>query len=342
MSAFIETATFARTPAWHRMGIVTPDAKTSAETIRNAGLDWEVEKRPLFFEHDDIQMSPDGSGMTGSIIHREAYGYYGLVRDSDQRTLGVCQEGYEILQNRDAFGFLDELADKEELRYESAGSLKGGKVVWMLAQLPGAREVIPGDLNVPYLLLASSHDGSLSVRIQPTVIRVVCFNTLSMAINSGRACKYAAKVKHTVSMKARISRAITAIQTARDSFNEYVDTAAKMAQQPVNAERMTAYLHAVLKINDPNNIATRTQNTLQTIIENFMVDAKNRLQGMEESAWGAFNAVTQWADHQRGSRNTAGDTADNASENRFHANQFGQGADLKTNAWNAAQELLMV
>ncbi len=341
MSAFIETATYARTPAWHRAGLVTSEAQTSALAIHSAGLDWDVSKRALSFEDEEITVGEDGE-MGGGLVQKEAKGFYGLIRDTDCRTLGVCKDGYEILQNRDAFGFLDELADKGEIRYESAGSLKGGQVVWMLAQLPGAREVIPGDLNVPYILLATSHDGSLAVRIQPTVIRVVCWNTLSMALNSGRARKYAAKVKHTVSMNARIKQAIAAIRTARESFNEYADTAAKMAQQPVNSERMGEYLRAVLKIDTAETVGTRTQNTLQTIIDNFMVDAKNRLAGMEGSAWGAFNAVTQWADHQRGSRNTAGDAADNAAENRFHANQFGAGADVKTAAWNAAQELLMV
>lgn len=341
MSAFVETATYAGRPAWHRQGLVTEDAKTSAETIRNAGLDWEVEKLPLFFENPEISIGPDGVE-DGGLTYRDAEGFYGLVRDTDKRTLGVCGEGYEILQNRECFAFLDELADKEEIRYESAGALKGGRVVWLLAQLPGAREVVPGDLNVPYIMLASSHDGSLAVRIQPTTVRVVCWNTLSMAIRDGKGRAYSAKVKHTTSIRERVGQAIKAIRVAREGFNSYMDRAAEMAETPVNPERLASYLQAVLGVKNPDDVSTRTQNMLQTIVENFMADAKNRLAGMEESAWGAFNAVTQWADHQRSSRNTAGDVLDNSAENRFHANQFGQGATLKVEAWNKAQELLMV
>ncbi len=340
MSAFIDTATFAKTPAWHRQGIVTEEATTSKDALRNSGLDWTVSKRPVFFEHDTPVMDADGMSMETE--YHAANGHYAIVRDDTLATLGVMESQYTILQNSDAFTFMDKLADRSEIRYEAAGSLKNGRVIWLLAQLPNAQEVIPGDLNVPYVLLASSHDGTLPVRIQPTTIRVVCWNTLFAAIN-GQATTYAAKIKHTSSMESRMEQAITTIRKAQESYSQYIITAKDMTRKNVNADTLATYLGAVLGIKDTkaNDVPTRTRTTLDAIVRNFVEDATNRLEGMERSAWAAFNAVTQWVDHQRGSRNTATKSNDNSEENRFHAATFGVGADLKTQAWNKAQEILM-
>lgn len=166
MSDYVENMFSVREVPWHKQGIVVETAPNSYEAIRLAGLDWNVVKRSLI------------DAETGEIIP----GFMANVRDTDNKVLGIVSDNrYQIIQNSEAFSFTDKIVGGD-VRYETAGSLFGGKKVWLLAKLPESD--ILGDKYIPYLVFTNSHDGSGSVRVAVTPVRVVCNNTLNLALST--------------------------------------------------------------------------------------------------------------------------------------------------------------
>lgn len=164
MAANVETMFYVREKPWHGLGTCVEEAPTSADALRLAGLDWEVKQR-------NIQVCG------GAKIEN----FKANVRSSDGAVLGVVSDRYQIVQNAEAFSFTDELIGGD-VRYETAGSLQNGKKIWLLARMPVQK--IVGDDVEPYLCFSNTHDGSGSIRVCMTPIRVVCNNTLNLALNS--------------------------------------------------------------------------------------------------------------------------------------------------------------
>lgn len=165
MAAKVETMFSVRKKPWHGLGTIVMEAPTSAEALKLAGLDWQVIQEPIYTDFNE-----------------EIDGYKANVRDSDRKVLGVVSDRYKVVQNLDAFSFTDELLGKG-VRYETAGSLQEGKKVWLLARLP--REyIIAGERISPYLVFSNTHDGSGSVKVAVTPVRVVCNNTLNLALET--------------------------------------------------------------------------------------------------------------------------------------------------------------
>ena len=140
-------AAFALRPAWHGLGRTLDYVPDSEAMIEAAHLGWSVGARPL--------VTCDG---------RSVPGYFATVREDTGAVLGVVSDRYKVVQNRDAFDFLDSLLQDGVLRYESAGALKGGRVVWALARMPSDDEIAPGDVSRRYILFSTTHDGSGSVQ----------------------------------------------------------------------------------------------------------------------------------------------------------------------------------
>ncbi len=167
MSANVETMFSVRETPWHGLGRIVIDAPASREALELAGLDWQVESRNIY------------SG-TGTMIP----GYRANVRSTDDAVLGVVSDRYRIVQNEEAFQFTDDLLG-EGVTYETAGSLQGGKKVCMLAKMP-EKYIIAGDEVTPYLVFFNSHDGSSGVKVAMTPVRVVCQNTLNLALGTAK------------------------------------------------------------------------------------------------------------------------------------------------------------
>lgn len=144
MSANVETMMYVRNKPWHGLGTEVPEAPTSADALRFAGLDWAVRQEPVY-------------NSRGGIIP----GYKSNVRDTDGSVLGIVGDRYKVVQNVDAFNFTDDLIGGD-VRYETAGSLRDGKQIWLLAKMPERR--VAGDAVEPYLCFTNSHDGSGGLR----------------------------------------------------------------------------------------------------------------------------------------------------------------------------------
>lgn len=224
MAHYFESGFVVREKAWHGLAKVLTDAPaTSAEAIRAAGLDWTVELAPCFADvHGERVALPD----TRATV-RTVYSLDGVRVDH----LGTVGDRYVPLQNRDAFAFFDPMIQSGEASYETAGSLKGGRIVWILARLNsigearvGSRE---GDTVRPYLLLSTSHDGTRATACQFSPIRVVCWNTLSASYRAENASNVR-RVKHTKGAADRLSAIRATIDTARADFGRMADAWADM------------------------------------------------------------------------------------------------------------------
>ena len=185
MAANVESMFYTRTKPWHGLGVQVQEAPESKDALRLAGLDWKVYQREVY---------------TDSGIRID--GYRANVRNTDNRVLGVVTERYKIVQNEEAFAFTDALLGKG-VRYETAGSLQDGRKVWLLARLP-KEYIISGEQISPYLVFSNSHDGSAAVRVAVTPIRVVCNNTLNLALSTA---KRSWAMVHTGNIKGKIHEA---------------------------------------------------------------------------------------------------------------------------------------
>lgn len=183
MSANVESMFYAgREKPWHGLGTQVEEAPTSADALRLAGLDWTVQRKPI--------------QVCGG---RKVDNFFANVRSSDGAVLGVVSDRYQVVQNAEAFAFTDALIGGEgQVHYETAGSLMGGRKIWLLAKLPDTE--IVGDKTEPYLCFSNTHDGSGAIRVCMTPIRVVCNNTLNIALNGA---KRAWSVRHTGDIQAK-------------------------------------------------------------------------------------------------------------------------------------------
>lgn len=197
MSANVESMFSVRVTPWHGLGTIVANAPTSEDAITLAGLDWEVLQQKVYTEY--------GLRIDGSFAN---------VRSSDMKPLGIVGSRYKIVQNVDAFKFTDTLLG-EGVKYETAGSLNDGKTIWLLAKLPNKYDIL-GDKVDPYIVFTNTHDGTGSVKVAMTPVRVVCQNTLNMALSDARRTWTA---RHTGSIEAKMNDAIETLQLA----NEYME-----------------------------------------------------------------------------------------------------------------------
>ncbi|MBD5503556.1 MAG: DUF945 domain-containing protein [Lachnospiraceae bacterium] len=290
MAANVESMFYTREKPWHGLGTKVEEAPTSADALYLAGLDWKVVQEHIFTE-------------TGDTI----LGYRVNVRDSDRKVLGVVSERYKIIQNSEAFAFTDTLLGNG-VRYETAGSLQDGRRVWLLARLP--REyIIAGERISPYLVFSNSHDGSGAVKVALTPIRVVCNNTLNLAL--GTASRSWSMV-HTGNIRDKI-------QEAKDTLfmaEEYMDSLGKeferLRRQKITDGQVREYVEQLLPM-EKNATPVQSKN-IRNLREDMMCryyDAPD-LQGIGNNAYRFINAVSDFATHSRPLRRTV-----NYNENLF-------------------------
>lgn len=281
MAHEIESLMYTREKPWHGLGTQVMEAPTSAEAIKLAGLDWEVVGQPIFTD-SGIQIP----------------GYVANTRSSDNRVLGVVTDKYKIVQNKDAFAFTDNLIG-ENCRYETAGSLKNGKSVWMLAKLP--RTAVLGDDVDQYLCFNNTHDGTGAVKVFMTPIRVVCNNTLNLALN--RASRFWS-CKHMGKMEDKLAEATQTLQLANTYMDELKVKADQYANTSITMDRVKQVVAELFPINDDDSdrhkaTMTKARNEFMTCY--FMPDIAKFM----NTEWGVINAASDFSAHVQPKRNTS-------------------------------------
>lgn len=314
------------TPVWHRIGQRVDRALSSHAALKMAALDWTVESRPLFVDGKD--------GAVPEISTHKA-----IVRTDLETILGVVGRKYQPVQNVQTFEWLDEVIGPGKAVYETAGSLHGGKLVWALVRLPGGLRIAnTDDVVKPFILVANSHDGSVAFRALNTSIRVVCQNTLTLALRS--AGPDSISIKHTESIHDRLADAQEVLGLSIAKHREFELQMNGLAKLRMTKRAFGSYLDRVLgpvpqpteQDPEPEASAARLQ-----VTANFDHELQS-LKGVKHSAWAAFNAVSQYVDWERPTRGSAS-TRD---ERRFESMMLGAGADLKRRAWAEALKLARV
>lgn len=302
MPAFVDTyAGAGAKPWWWGMAGVT-SAKLLDDDVdgftmqREAGLMWTVEKRPVFYpRHGGFEEVPH---------------MYTIVRGDSGASLGACVgRVYQTFQNSELFALGDALAKTGDARWHTAGSLRGGRKIWALAQINGSFEVRrrsgERQTEVPFLLLYNVHDGSSRLRVKLVRERVVCWNTLQCALGENGvewACK------HTGDLSEKVEDAIEVLGLAVDRFEEQNLLMQELAEQPFTRSNFVGFAAAILTGEDDEGkameVVAKSEGRSQTMYQrkgNELLRLFEHGKGNHgESRYDALSAVTEFIDHQRG------------------------------------------
>lgn len=285
MAANVESMFYVRQVPWHGLGTMVQEAPTSEDALRMAELDWRVEQTPVFTD----------AGI-------EIPGYKANRRNTDGSILGIVSDRYRIVQNTEAFEFTDAIVGETEdgvVKYETAGSLCGGKRIWLLAKMP-TKKVLDDDVE-PYMFFSNSHDGTGSIKVGMTPVRIVCANTLAIALNTA---KRQWSTKHVGDMQSKLEEAKLCLRMA-DSYMANLDVEAdRLANAKLYREQIEEILDEMFPADD--NTSERKKNNIIQFKNQFWT-AYNMpdIQKFEDSAWMAVNAMSDVITHSAPRRNTA-------------------------------------
>jgi len=302
-------------------------AATAAEAIAAAGLSWEVFKEPLFMA---ARPGPGYVAVDGAQVTR---------RQDNGEALGVVGDVYRPLQNKEAFSFFDAVVGAKEAIYHTAGALGAGERVWVLAKLPGEVRVVGDDIAEKFLLLTNTHDGTSAVSIMFTPIRVVCQNTLNIALGDNTRKQ---SIRHTASMGLRVADVRDGLGIINERFRLFEEAARALAGVQVNGASWKDYLIklGIMPVESTSatlgaaRVSTRALNICEEVSAIFEHGRGNTAEGVRGSAWAAFNAVAEYVDYKRTARGGVSPASARAA-----SLLFGSGADLKQKAWDVALSL---
>lgn len=277
MAANVETMFYTRTAPWHGLGTRVLEAPTSSAALSLAGLDWRVIQKPVLTE--------DGLFISG---------FKANVRDRDNQVLGVVSDRYKVVQNEDAFAFTDELLG-EGVTYETAGSLQNGRRTWILAKLP-QRYIISGDEIDPYLVFMNSHDGTGAIKAAMTPIRVVCQNTLNLALSTARRSW---STIHTGDIHGKLQDARNTLLYADRYMAALGKTIEELSRQKLSDRQVLEYIDALFPLpEDASEVRKKNLGKLKEDLKLRYFEAPD-LQHVGKNAYRFVNAVSDFATHAR-------------------------------------------
>jgi len=311
MSHEIETMAYAGEVPWHGLGVPVSNDLTPNQMMTKAGLDWTVEQVDSFIEMDGEKVPT---------------GWKSLVRSTDKKILTNIGQVWNPVQNEDAFNFFSEYVLAGDMEMHTAGSLKGGQMVWALAKVKESFDLFGGDQVDSYLLFSNPHSYGKSIDIRFTPIRVVCNNTLSLSLDM--EAKRSVRVGHRVEFNAGSVK--TALGIAGNKLQVYKEMAEFLGSKRFTQDSLIEYYNTVF----PRSTDKRVQNlnlSVETLSKNAKscYDVLNTQPGAkyaEGSWWQAFNSYTFVTDHFQG-RN---------ADNRMYSSWFGGNQIKKRNALETA------
>lgn len=286
------------------------NAKTSQEALESAKLNWKVRQSTVHYE-----------GLNGfTALGNKKVNW----RDDTGLALGVVGDGYTVLQNSDAFKFLDSVVGSMEAMYVNAGSFKQGAKIYVQAILPGYIRfdgVGGDDVGEKLLTFITSHDGSLPVSVLFTPTRIVCMNTLIMALDNG---KRKTSLRHTSSLAIGLDNAKKTLGILNAQFSLLEEMSAKLIKTPFDEKQMPDLLNKTGLIKEKGNeTSTRSLNIINEVLNKYHFGKGSDLSSAKGTAWGAYNAVSEYVDHFRT------DNADKRAESAL----LGSGAEAKKRAF---------
>ena len=290
MPANVETMFYVREAPWHGLGVRVESALNSADALEMSGLNWNVTQKPIMTT-------------SGNLIP----GYKANVRDTDNRVLGVVTDRYRVVQNSEAFAFTDALLG-DGVKYETAGSLQDGKKIWILAKLPD-KYIIEGEQIDPYLVFSSSHDGSGSIKVAMTPIRVVCQNTLNLALGTARRSW---STIHIGDLAAKMDEAHNTLLLAEKYMGRLGMEFSRLSKIKLSDQKVMEYIDLLLPMDEqPTDIHRKNITRIREDMKRRYFNAPD-LRNVGKNAYRFINAVSDYATHAKPLRETA-----NYQENMF-------------------------
>ena len=282
MTASVEHMFYVRKTPWHGLGTRVEEALTSQDALHYSGLDWTVQQEPLMTE-----------------TFKDVPGFRANVRSENGKILGIVGDKYKVVQNHEAFAFTDALIG-EGVRYETAGSLNGGRKVWMLARLPERYRLMDEEVD-PFIVFTNSHDGSGAIRVAPTPVRVVCQNTLNLALTTA---KRSWSMMHTSGVQAKLDEAHDALFKADFYMKALQNEAERLSMQMVSDRQVLKWIDELLPLEE-NASEKQMLNIarLRNDLTRRYFDAPD-LVLLPKNGWRFINAVSDFATHAQPIRET--------------------------------------
>ena len=277
MPANVETMFYTREVPWHGLGTRVETAPDSRKALELAGLNWKVVQQPI-------------QTVDGPVIP----GFKANIRDQDGQVLGVVTDRYKVVQNEDAFAFTDELLG-EGVSYETAGSLQNGRRIWILARLP-QRYVISGDEVAPNLVFMNAHDGTGAIKAAMTPVRVVCQNTLNLALATA---KRSWSINHTGDIQGKLNDARDTLLYAGQYMSELGKTVDQLRQIRLSDRKVYEYIDALFPlVEGASDQQRKNLLRLKEEMKRRYFDAPD-LRHVGKNGYRFVNAVSDFATHAK-------------------------------------------
>jgi|TARA_R110002110_G_scaffold5334_3_gene27511 phage/plasmid-like protein (TIGR03299 family) len=300
MAAAVETMAFAGEVPWHGLGVPVEDTMTPEEMLEAAGLNWTVSRRPAYTIKEPVWHENVG------LVNAE--GHHFIVRDTDNSVLSACQDKYVPFQNADTFKFFKKFVSNGAMKMETAGSLKNGQDIWGLAKLESSFELPGGDRIEGYLLIDSPHVAGKALTILFTPIRVVCSNTMALALG-GDGKRF--RVLHLQAFDDDIMKAaeeaLGISETKMAEFQEQTTFLSSKKAKPIDIQKFIAELlqpellieRAKLDIANDVPFAEQFNRTAEQVHDAIALSPGADLTSAKGTWWGALNGVTYVMDHTK-------------------------------------------
>ena len=324
MAHEVESMFYVGETPWHGLGVNVDEGVTTEDAIKHAGLDWRVSLEPIFTKSE---------GFMQKIDFKKA-----VMRNSDKTVLGVVGNSYTPVQNSEAFAFFDPFVQNGEAVYETAGSLKNGKIVWILARLNrDPVEVVSNDIVNKYLLLHNAHDGSRSLGIGFNPVRVVCANTLRAAVNATAAKML--RICHTKSIHDSLDEVREIVDAADATFTATGEQYRALARKNIVTKDLEQYVQRVfypgLNVKKMSKSQSTRHDTLQHNIHRLFVEGAGQDNPkVRGTLWAGYNAVTEYLSYNDQNRKKPD------ADGNLVSLWFGHNAKLNERAFEVATSMV--
>lgn len=327
MAHLLQSMAYVGQPPWHELGNQLPPNQPINVWAQRAGMDWSICETP-------VRYLTERTGSLGEI--KTVDDQKVLYRSDTKAALSVVGSRYQVVQPKTVLEFYRDLIEVSGFELETAGVLKGGRKFWALAKTGKSATLRGNDVVHGYILLASSCDGTLATVATPTTVRVVCNNTLAVALNGAN---HAVKVPHSTSFDAQAVKHRLGIAVSQ--WDGFMYRMKMLAERKVKShESLNFFLkvlclpqgheqHGEALVGEGNLVNERGLKTVQALYEGQGMGAE--MASAKGTAWGMLNAVTQYVDHERRAR---------SNDHRLDSAWFGQGAVLKQRALDQALQLV--
>lgn len=311
MSHLVQTMAYANETPWHGLGNNLAAYAPIEVWAKQAGMEWTIQESPVYFM----------PAVTAALAPVKAQKV--LYRSDNGEALSVVSQRFQVVQPQEVLEFYRDLTKANGFTLETAGVLKGGRKVWALAKTNMSSRIKGNDTMNGYLLLATGCDGTLATTAQFTSIRVVCNNTLAVALANGGV---AVKVPHSTTFDAASVKQQLGLSS--NVWDDFIYRMKKLSERKLKIKEAEVFISQLFS--DPNRSLTNAR-AKQKVMALYSGNGRGaELSSAQGTAFGLLNAVTEFTDHERRARN---------NDYRLDSAWFGTGAHLKSLALHRAMAL---